>query len=728
MADLQYSIDVAAAMPAGEKTIAQLDALAAQLVSAGVSADTLHDAVASVSNSLDAAKAATASAKAALAAGNAEMRELERTAKAAAKARDEAAKTGVVRPEVAAALDAANAAVVEHATTLDRLKASVKAASAEETQLAVTLRNAQQAAGAGTKALQEQERAQKEASAVALRNAQQAADAGTKALQEQERAQKAASAQQEKATKTAAELTGTEKWSKLQEAMGSTQGQTLLLGKGLMVAAGAAVAATLVVVALTAAFLAGVVAVAKWGVGLADARREAGLLAEASAALNPELASMRGLFDSVTAETGLATRKLEGLAQKLKDAGVPAGAMAGALRDAALAERALGDGGADPFIADIKAAKGAVTGLSNEVRGKLGVIVSKQVLGLSAQSEKLKTNVSGIFGGLDIEPFLASLQKLVGLFEEGSAAGEAMRFLFESMFQPLIDQAAKATTAIEAFALGFLIGATKLYIAVKPIVRSLAEFFGFDDPTTAETLDVAKSAGEALVPIVAGIAAAFGVLVAAGIALVGLALAPMILIAGLLVAAFYVVTKVVDVVSDAFNSVVAYLNGLIPGFGDLGSQIIQGMINGITGGASGVLTAITNVATGAIKAAKRALGIASPSKVFAELGGYTAEGFAEGVDDGAGDAQAAMTAMVEPPPPGEITAAALQAGGSSAAAASDGEAKGGAAQGPAAGGWSGNLVANFPNVTDAAGVKEALEELVTKIWAGDAAALGAEAV
>ncbi len=705
MADLQYSIDVAAAMPAGEKTIAQLDALAAQLVNAGVSADTLHDAVASVSNALDAAKAATASATAALAAGNAEMRELEKSAKAAAKARDEAAKTGVVRPEVAAALDAANAAVVEHASTLDRLKASVKAAAAEEKQLAVTLRNAQQAMGAGTKALQEQEKAQKAAADEAKKIA----------------------AQQEKATKTAAELTGTEKWFKLKEAMGSTQGQTMLLGKGLMVAAGAAAAAALVIAGLTAAFLAGVVAIAKWGVSLADARREAGLTEQAAVALGTQIGDMPDLFKQLNAETGLGNKKLSDLAKKLREAELPAGAMAGALRDAALAERALGDGGADAFIADIKASKGAITGLSNEVRGKLGVVVSKQMLGLSAQSEKLKKNVSGIFGGLDIEPFLASLQKLVGLFEEGSAAGEAMRFLFESIFQPLIDQAAKATTAIEAFALGFLIGATKLYIAVKPIIRSLAEFFGFDDPTTAETLDLAKRAGEALVPIVAGIAAAFAVLVAAGVALVGLALTPLILVAGQLVAAFYVVSTVVDVVSGAFNAVVTYLNGLIPGFGDIGSQIVQGMINGILSGAAGVVGAVVNVATGAITAAKNALGIASPSKVFAELGGYTAEGFAEGVDDGAGDAQAAMTAMVEPPAPGEITAAALQAGSSSAAAASDGASASGAAKGPAA---SGGPALHIENLY-LAGAKasqadaESLAEAITRLWQGDAAALGA---
>ncbi len=49
---------------------------------------------------------------------------------------------------------------------------------------------------------------------------------------------------------------------------------------------------------------------------------------------------------------------------------------------------------------------------------------------------------------------------------------------------------------------------------------------------------------------------------------------------------------------------------------------------------------------------KGILGIASPSKVMAELGGHTAEGFAQGVDGGSDRSQGALNAAVAPPAAG----------------------------------------------------------------------------
>jgi phage-related protein len=83
----------------------------------------------------------------------------------------------------------------------------------------------------------------------------------------------------------------------------------------------------------------------------------------------------------------------------------------------------------------------------------------------------------------------------------------------------------------------------------------------------------------------------------------------------------------------------------------VGGDIMRGLADGITGAAGAVVSAITGAVSGAIDSAKKALGIASPSKVFAEIGGYTGEGFAMGVDESAPEAQASMTSMVEPPAP-----------------------------------------------------------------------------
>lgn len=64
---------------------------------------------------------------------------------------------------------------------------------------------------------------------------------------------------------------------------------------------------------------------------------------------------------------------------------------------------------------------------------------------------------------------------------------------------------------------------------------------------------------------------------------------------------------------------------------NLASAIITGFVRGITGSASGVIQAIVNMAVGAINAAKKVLGIASPSKEFTQLGKFVNQGLAEGI-------------------------------------------------------------------------------------------------
>lgn len=65
---------------------------------------------------------------------------------------------------------------------------------------------------------------------------------------------------------------------------------------------------------------------------------------------------------------------------------------------------------------------------------------------------------------------------------------------------------------------------------------------------------------------------------------------------------------------------------------EIGKNMIQGLINGIRGMASNVIGTIGGVVTGAVDAAKKKLGINSPSRVFKEFGMYTGMGLAEGID------------------------------------------------------------------------------------------------
>ena len=65
---------------------------------------------------------------------------------------------------------------------------------------------------------------------------------------------------------------------------------------------------------------------------------------------------------------------------------------------------------------------------------------------------------------------------------------------------------------------------------------------------------------------------------------------------------------------------------------EVGKNLIKGFINGIKSMATGVIDAVTGVVQGSIDWAKSLLGINSPSKVFMEIGRYTSEGFAIGLD------------------------------------------------------------------------------------------------
>ena len=75
----------------------------------------------------------------------------------------------------------------------------------------------------------------------------------------------------------------------------------------------------------------------------------------------------------------------------------------------------------------------------------------------------------------------------------------------------------------------------------------------------------------------------------------------------------------------------------IPGtLGNIGANIVQGLVNGVTGAAGRLVNAVTGAVNSAIQGAKNLLGIKSPSRVFRKIGQYVMQGAALGVDDDAG--------------------------------------------------------------------------------------------
>ena len=84
-------------------------------------------------------------------------------------------------------------------------------------------------------------------------------------------------------------------------------------------------------------------------------------------------------------------------------------------------------------------------------------------------------------------------------------------------------------------------------------------------------------------------------------------------------------------------------------FSTLGTQMVDGLVGGLTGGLGRVRETVTGLATGAVDTVRETLGIQSPSKVFEELGGHTAQGFEDGITGGAAGVDGAVRAMVAAP-------------------------------------------------------------------------------
>ena len=78
-----------------------------------------------------------------------------------------------------------------------------------------------------------------------------------------------------------------------------------------------------------------------------------------------------------------------------------------------------------------------------------------------------------------------------------------------------------------------------------------------------------------------------------------------------------------------------YFGVEMPGkFSEFGSNLIQGLINGVSSMFPKLTSSISGVAESVVGTFKSLLGIHSPSRVFAGLGGFTMEGLEQGLQQG----------------------------------------------------------------------------------------------
>ena len=92
-----------------------------------------------------------------------------------------------------------------------------------------------------------------------------------------------------------------------------------------------------------------------------------------------------------------------------------------------------------------------------------------------------------------------------------------------------------------------------------------------------------------------------------------------------------IVATIVAALPEIITGIVNGIVGAAPQIVEAGYNMFIGLKDGIINAATMVWQAVKDAVNGIISGAKALLGIASPSKVFAEIGGYTMEGFAAGI-------------------------------------------------------------------------------------------------
>lgn len=94
------------------------------------------------------------------------------------------------------------------------------------------------------------------------------------------------------------------------------------------------------------------------------------------------------------------------------------------------------------------------------------------------------------------------------------------------------------------------------------------------------------------------------------------------------------VARPVAAMTNMFGVIRDLFTGNFASWREIGSRLVEGLALGISDMAGAPFNAVENIATNMVGIAQDVLGIRSPSRVFQEIGMYTAEGFALGVEGG----------------------------------------------------------------------------------------------
>jgi len=426
---------------------------------------------------------------------------------------------------------------------------------------------------------------------------------------------------------------------------GPLQGLTSQVGGlGSMLKAGGAVLGVVAlaagIAALTVAAIAGAAALTKYGIAQADARRNEQLHLEGLTKLRNwygiaagNADAMQSSIDRVSGSTSLGRAELGKYTDQLYKMGLRGANLEQALEGVAIKAQVQGEAAATAFAgwaAGAAMAGGSVKALTDDVKARLGGIAAKQMLSLGVQSKKLGESFDALFSGLKIEGVLRGLASVTTMFSQAHASGQALKSMITVMFGPLINGAESAGLVVKRFFQGMVIGALTIGIALLKVRNWFKSTFG--SPEILKGFDLQKAAVYAGVVAVGALAGGLA-LAAAGAGLLGAALV-------VVLAPIYKFGKAAYEVYSVFADM---------DWSALGTNLVQGIVRGVKGGARWVIDAVKGLGESAMSAFKQKLGIASPSKMFAKLGVTLPQGVQAGIARGKPGLDQDVSELVEVP-------------------------------------------------------------------------------
>lgn len=266
------------------------------------------------------------------------------------------------------------------------------------------------------------------------------------------------------------------------------------------------------------------------------------------------------------------------------------------------------------------------------VEKRFGEINAAKRLTLGDQVDKLKENLTSLAGGVDLGPLATQLANVFKLFDPNTVTGQAIKQLVDIIGNGLVKALASVGPYAKSFIEGMVVGAQELVKAYFDVKAKITETFGGLKLDGLVSLNDAVKAGKYLM---------YGI--AAAVVVVGATIGALAFAVEEVLKPFKKLLDVGRQIRDDFNA---------KNWSGLGADAIKGLIDGLVPGGAQISDAVATLGKKAKDALKSELGIHSPSTVFAELGENTAQGFAQGIDEGSGAASSAAASMVAVPAAG----------------------------------------------------------------------------